>query len=140
MLDDYLFHHFFQINRQLSKKLDRQLAPLGIYRSQWAIIFLLKEYGPITQAQICYYLSVEAPTITRTISRLEKADLVERKTGIDKREKLIQLTKKAENTYPTWKQEIEKFEARVLENIPKKEQQDILDILQKINNNLSKGE
>lgn len=55
---------------------------------------LFTVWKPEDQAlkEISSYLGVEAPTMTRTLARLEKSGWITRTAGKDKREKLISLT------------------------------------------------
>ncbi|HLR79613.1 MAG TPA: MarR family transcriptional regulator [Bacillota bacterium] len=131
-----LFHQFFQVNRQFSKLMNEKLAPLGLYRSQWTIIYFLKQHGPSTQKEICEYLNVEAPTITRTVKRLEKSGWIERTTGKDKREKRIQLTEEAVDQFKQWQQTINTFELRVLDGVPEQAQKEFVNTLKKMNRNM----
>ncbi|MCI2455296.1 MarR family winged helix-turn-helix transcriptional regulator, partial [Listeria monocytogenes] len=57
--------------RLLSKKANEALAAYDLYMSQWTVLFCLDTFGPKTQKDIWTYLNVEAPTITRTVTRLE---------------------------------------------------------------------
>lgn len=68
----------------------------------------------MTQKEIWSYLNVEAPTVTRTIKRLEENGWIQREQGEDKREKLVVLTKEAELKYDSINQEMLKFEEDML--------------------------
>lgn len=131
------FHQFHQVNRQLSKNMNERLTSLGLYSTQWTIIYYLKNYGPATQAKICQYLHVEAPTIARTVSRLEKGGWIKRKPGKDKREKLIDLTTAARDEFGKWREQTANFEAQVLKGIPIEEQQQMINIFKKMMDNMN---
>ncbi|HEX6593361.1 MAG TPA: MarR family transcriptional regulator [Bacillota bacterium] len=133
-----LFHQFFQVNRQFSKLINEKLAPLGLYRSQWTVVYFLKHHGPSTQKEICKYLNVEAPTITRTVKRLEKSGWIERTIGKDKREKRIQLTEEANGQFKQWQQTIHTFELRVLDGVPGQAQEEFVNTLKKMNKNMNR--
>jgi MarR family transcriptional regulator for hemolysin len=68
----------------------------------------------MTQKEIWSYLNVEAPTVTRTIKRLEENGWVQRRQGEDKREKLVVLTKEAEKKYEEINVKMLKFEEELL--------------------------
>ena len=95
-----LFHIFFQQNRYLVNQLNDVLKQHGLFSSQWTVLFLLHQNGPMTLTAIWKYLDVEAPTVTRTVTRLETLGWVERVHGADKREKMIDLTTKAIEQFP----------------------------------------
>lgn len=130
------FHLFFQTSRHLTKKLNEQLSPLGIYSSQWTVIYYLKRNGPATQAELCAYLSVEAPTMTRTINRLELAGWVIKTAGRNKREKLIELTDLAIEQFPIWKAAVDSFESKIMNGITEIDQTNAEDILTLLNKNI----
>ncbi|MDP4155511.1 MAG: MarR family transcriptional regulator, partial [Bacillota bacterium] len=71
-----LFHTLHQLSRQLMNRLNDELKKHGLYHAQWSVIFTLKNKGSLTQKQLCEYLSIEAPPLTRTIQRLVKLDYV----------------------------------------------------------------
>ena len=54
-----LIHLFFQRNRYLVNQLNEVLKPHGLFSSQWAILFLLHENGPMSLTSIWKYLNVE---------------------------------------------------------------------------------
>ncbi len=75
---------------------------------------LLKNDRTDDPKEIWSYLNVEAPTVTRTIKRLEENGWIQREQGEDKREKLVVLTKEAELKYDSINQEMLKFEEDML--------------------------
>ena len=101
-----LFHTLHQLSRHLTNTLNDALKPLGLYGSQWSVIFVLKSKGSLTQKELCEYLFVEAPPMTRTIQRLVKQGYVLQVPGKDKREKLIQLTDVALKMFPEWEKTV----------------------------------
>ncbi|MBD0407242.1 MarR family transcriptional regulator [Bacillus sp. 1021] len=109
-----LIHQINQCARLITKKANERLEPFGLYSSQWSILYCLKTIGPMTQKEIWSYLNVEAPTVTRTIKRLEENGWIQREQGEDKREKLVVLTKEAELKYDCINQEMLKFEEDML--------------------------
>ncbi len=109
-----LFHIINQTSRQISKSFNEQLVPKGLYMAQWAVIRYVKKNGPSTQKQMCDYLHVEAPTMTRTLNRMEELGLIQKTESLDRRAKIIRLTSQAEQTYPKWEKEVEAFEIPVI--------------------------
>ncbi|WP_438420798.1 MarR family winged helix-turn-helix transcriptional regulator [Bacillus siamensis] len=109
-----LIHQINQCARLITKKANERLEPFGLYSSQWSILYCLKTIGPMTQKEIWSYMNVEAPTVTRTIKRLEENGWIQREQGEDKREKLVVLTKEAELKYDCINQEMLKFEEDML--------------------------
>ncbi|MDZ5472721.1 MarR family transcriptional regulator [Bacillus sp. 31A1R] len=113
-----LFHSIHQLTRQLTKKLNEALEPYGLYSAQWSVLYTLKTKGTLTQRQLCDYLAVEAPPMTRTIQRLIKQDYVTQVQGDDRRTKYIKLTKKALQVYPEWENAVIKMNEQVINHFP----------------------
>jgi len=126
MLSHDLFHTLHQLSRLLTNKLNEALKPLGLYSSQWAVIFVLKNKGPLTQKQLCEYLFVEAPPMTRTIQRLVKQGFVVQVPGKDKREKYVQLTDEALSHFPNWESVVTEVNESLLKPLPEKVQKELL--------------
>jgi MarR family transcriptional regulator, transcriptional regulator for hemolysin len=124
-----LFHTLHQLSRNLTNQINEVLKPFGLYSAQWAVIFVLKTKGTLTQKELCNYLSVEAPPMTRTIQRLVKQGYVHQIQGSDKREKYIQLTEKALEQYPTWEKSVNELNQSLLRGLPETEQATLLNLL-----------
>lgn len=127
-----LFHMLFQQNRYLVNQLNDVLKQHGLFNSQWTILFLLYQNGPMSLTSIWKYLNVEAPTITRTVTRLETLGWVERQQGNDKREKIIALTLFAVEQFPSVEASIMAFELEMIKNLDHEEQQLLIDLLEKM--------
>ncbi|MDP4156736.1 MAG: MarR family transcriptional regulator, partial [Bacillota bacterium] len=96
---------------------------------QWSVIFTLKNKGSLTQKQLCEYLSIEAPPLTRTIQRLVKLDYVRQVQGQDRREKFIVLTEKALREYPVWEKTVLDFNQSLLKPLSNTSQQELYELL-----------
>lgn len=127
-----LFHILFQQNRYLVKQLNDVLKQHGLFSSQWTVLFLLHQNGPMTLTAIWKYLDVEAPTVTRTVTRLETLGWVERVQGADKREKMIDLTTKAMEEFPQIEESVVSFERKLTENLSEEEQALLIQLLKKM--------
>lgn len=117
-IDQNIFHSIQQLSRQLTKRLNEVLQPHGLFSAQWTVLFTLKKYGILTQTELCDYLSIEAPPMTRTIQRLVKQGYVVQIPGSDKRTKHIKLTDKAINDYALWEKSVLEMENDLLKAIP----------------------
>ncbi|HWO97699.1 MAG TPA: MarR family transcriptional regulator [Bacillus sp. (in: firmicutes)] len=123
MKNHHLFHSIHQLSRQLTKHINEVLQPLGLYSAQWSVIYVLKTRGSLTQTELCEYLAVEAPPMTRTIQRLVKQGYVRKISGEDKRTKLIQLTDEALAEYPKWEKAIVNMHETFLKGFPESSQE-----------------
>jgi DNA-binding MarR family transcriptional regulator len=101
---------------------------MGLYGSQWAVIYVLKKRDSLTQKELCDYLFVEAPPMTRTIQRLVKQGYVRQVPGQDKREKHIQLTDEALKQYPNWEQAVTELNQTLLSQLPKTSQEELFNL------------
>jgi DNA-binding MarR family transcriptional regulator len=82
---------------------------------------------------------VEKPTITRRVQRLEDLQIVKQIPGMDKREKVIQLTELGEEIYQNCRKKITDLENRVMVGIANEEQMITFQTLPKIQDNIMRG-
>ena len=132
MMNQHLLHLLNQQTRLLAKEINNRLSDHGLYSSQWSIIFCLNRFGPMTQTAIWKYLNVEAPTITRTLSRMEKNGWIIRKQGNDKRERIIELTNFAKKEFKYIRKKMDQFEMEMLEDLSKEEKEQLKTLLLKL--------
>lgn len=130
-------HNVNQLARSFTKKLNERISPLGLYSSQWGIVLYLHKKGQCTQIELCKYLGVEAPTITRTLARMEEMGLVIRTEGKDKREKNIILTEKANEEFPKWYEAAISVELESISNISEEEVEIFNKVVEKMMINLN---
>jgi len=131
-LHQEIFHLLNQHTRYFAKELNNRLTDHDLYASQWSIIFCLHRFGPMTQTEIWKYLNVEAPTITRTLTRMEKSGWIIRKQGEDKRERVIELSDIAKEKFTTIRKAIDQFETEMLGNLTEKEKEQLRNLLLKL--------
>lgn len=127
-----IFHLLNQRTRLLTKEINLILNEYGLYTSQWSVLFCLNRFGPMSQTAIWRYLNVEAPTVTRTLVRMEKGGWIIRRLGNDKRERIIEMTEQAKDKFPNIKQAVNKFENSLLVNLTLDEINQLQYLLKKI--------
>lgn len=127
-----LFHLLQQKSRHIKKILNIQLTNHDLYMAQWSILYCLHKFGPMTQKEILIYLNVEAPTLTRTIARVEDNGWIVRREGEDKRERIIELTETAIEKFSSIKELIGEKEAELLRQFSTEEKVQLYTLLQKI--------
>lgn len=127
-----LLHLLNQKTRLIAKEVNKRLSDHGLYASQWSVVFCIERFGPITQTEISKYLNVEAPTVTRTLSRLEENGWIIRKQGKDKRERVIELTKVAKQRFTAVEQTINTLEKEMLEHLSIDELEELHILLNKL--------
>jgi DNA-binding MarR family transcriptional regulator len=126
-----LIHFINQASRCISKEANETLEEYGLFTSQWTILYCLHTFGPMTQKEIWSYLHVEAPTVTRTVKRLEENGWIYRTLGNDKREKVVALTDEAVNKYQTIQLKMKQFEDRMLSGFSDQEKEQAYQFLRK---------
>lgn len=124
-----LFHSINQLSRQLTKRINEALQPFGLYSAQWSVLYTLHMKGTLTQTELCEYLSVEAPPMTRTIQRLLKQGYIKQVPCRDKRAKQIVLTDEAIAAFPAWEQAIAQTHQSLLDSLPVSSQEHVHTLL-----------
>ncbi len=127
-----VIHEIFQRTRLLSKQLNNVLKKHDLFASQWTVLYCVHQHGEMTLTDIWKYLNVEAPTITRTVKRLEELGWLKTDSGKDRREKTVRLSEYAETRLPHIKVSIERFEQRSMENLTEEEQTLLMELLKKL--------
>ncbi|GLC86912.1 MarR family winged helix-turn-helix transcriptional regulator [Lysinibacillus piscis] len=127
-----LFHALFQRSRYVTKCLNDVLKQHQLFSAQWTIVYCLYQRGPMTLTQIWKYLNIEAPSVTRTVTRLEALGWIERVDGEDKREKIITLSAYAEEQLPAIIKTIVAFEEDMIGTLTLEEQQQLVTLLNKM--------
>lgn len=128
-----LIHEIFQKYRLLNKQLNQSLKEHQLFASQWTVIFCVYQHGEMTLTDIWKYLNVEAPTITRTVSRLKELGWLEIVSGKDRRAKNVRLSQKAFEQLPEIIVSITQFEHEAMKNLTDEEQAFLMKLLNKIN-------
>lgn len=132
MLNQDLIHLLNQRVRYISKHLNDTLQQHGLYQAQWSILYYLYKNGPKTQTDIMNYFHVNAPTITRTVKRMEENGWVSRVAGSDRRERFIELTDESKKKYKEIENVVSQHEERMLINLSIEEKEILLQLLEKI--------
>jgi DNA-binding MarR family transcriptional regulator len=133
---DYYAHKINQLARTFKKKLNEGISQHGLFASQWPIIIYLVEHKICTQVELSHYLNIEAPSITRTIGRMELEGLISRQEGEDRRVRHIRLTDKALELYPVLKMTADQIEANALRDLDPQELEIFSRVLKKMTHNL----
>lgn len=128
-----LVHELFQKTRFLTKQINKTLEKYGLFASQWSVLYCIDRHEEMTLTEIWKYLNVEAPTITRTVNRLEQLGWVQTSAGLDRREKIVRLSDKAIVELPKIKDAIAAFEKNAVLHLTEEEQALLMKLLRKIN-------
>ncbi|HEV2552016.1 MAG TPA: MarR family transcriptional regulator [Stellaceae bacterium] len=80
-LDDHIFFLFTQIFGRRNRQLAAKLKPLAITVPQWRILAVLNERAGSTMNELADLTTVDRTTLTRTLDRMVRADLVTRRSN-----------------------------------------------------------
>lgn len=127
-----LFHEIFQRTRILSKELNHVLRKHDLFNAQWTVLYCIQKHSEMTLKEICQYLNVEAPTITRTVNRLQELGWVAIMPGQDKREKIVRLSEDAKKRFTSIEKTVINFENQFLQQLSDEEQTQLLALLKKL--------
>ncbi|MEC1522731.1 MarR family transcriptional regulator [Neobacillus niacini] len=133
------FQRYLSLYRPLITRLNELMSTYELSYSLWQVIFYIKNNGPSTLVDIANKYNVEKPTITRRVQRLEDLKIVKHIPGVDRREKVIQLTEIGEEVYQACRKKITAIENSIMEGITNEDQQITFQTLPKIQENVLKG-
>lgn len=122
--------------RPFERRLNIELGKHELHRAQWTIIYYLENFGSATLVELSNYQGVEKPTITRTISQLEKLGYVAHVPGEDKREKRMQLTDTGKQLYQTVRVTVDEYEEEILQGISEEELKTTITMMEEIRKNI----
>lgn len=101
---------------------DRALAPLGITRSQWWVLAFISRKDGLPQTQLANELDVGKVAVGALIDRLESSGFVIRQADpIDRRVKRVYVTKQARGFLEKLRKETDKFNAKIVDGIDRKQ-------------------
>ena len=128
------------IERQLAFKINKELShSLDLTLSQWKVTAFLDKPRTSTLVGISNYLSVEKPSVTRTVASLDARQLVIQVFGKDKREKRIQLTDSGREIFAACLNTLHEMQYKLLEGISNEEHSILLQLLTKMQLKFKKG-
>jgi MarR family transcriptional regulator for hemolysin len=137
----YLIHDVSRLRRMM---FDRELAPLGITRSQWWVLAFISRKDGLPQTQLANELDVGKVAVGALINRLEQSGFVLRQADpVDGRIKRVYVTKQARSFLAKLRKETDKFNARIVEGIDRTNLEATSDALLAMKRNLlamSEGE
>jgi DNA-binding MarR family transcriptional regulator len=132
-----LAHSITQVARSMRTVLSHRLGEAGLYAGQDAVILAIAEDGSATPGKIAQRLGVKAPTITRTISRLEAQGFVERRSvDDDGRLTMVSLTPAGEKSVDHINLSLSECSDRAVEGLSPKEVKSLIKILKLVDENL----
>ena len=132
-----LSHAIFRVARLHKMMAGQLLRGIGLYPAQELVMMRLWTAGPQRHVDLVRMLESEAPTMTRTIQRLEKAGLVRTsRSSEDRRSIIVEATERSlslrKGVEDAWKE----LEARTVGGWDPERQNEILAALAALESNL----
>ena len=92
-LDDYLPYLLRRADQTLSEAFYAVLTESGVARSEWRVLAVLEELGPLSVLDLTDAALSPQPTVTHAVRRLEARSLVTRTAGAtDRRQRIVAVT------------------------------------------------
>lgn len=92
-LDTYLPYLLRRADQTLSARFYSVLNERGVARSEWRVLAVLEELGPLTVRDLTDAALSPQPTVTHAVRRLEERGLVSRTHGsVDRRQRIVDVT------------------------------------------------
>lgn len=132
-----LSHAVFRVARLHKTLAGELLRQLGLYPNQELIMMRLWTEGPQRQVDLARMLESEAPTVTRTIQRLEKAGLVHTsRSTTDKRSIIVEATAESQSLRGSVEQAWQTLESRTAGHCTESRREELRDALATLESNL----
>lgn len=127
-----------QVARALRTRLSHGLSQSGLYPGQDGVVQLLAQEDGQTPGALAQQLGVKAPTMTRTIGRMEVQGFVQRRTDDrDGRLTKVYLTDEGRGSVARIEEAMEACEAQAVQGLSGKELKTLVKLLSVIDDNLS---
>ena len=92
-LDDYLPYLLRRADQTLSEAFYAVLTESGVARSEWRVLAVIEELGPLSVLDLTEAALSPQPTVTHAVRRLEDRGLVSRTAGAtDRRQRIVAMT------------------------------------------------
>ena len=126
--------------RSMRTVLSRNLLATGLYAGQDGVILALSEEGGLTAGALAARLGVKAPTMTRTIGRLEVQGFVERRPDeTDGRLTVVHLTEAGHASIEQITEAGRISEEQAADGLSEKDVRNLLKLLRAMDENLHGG-
>ncbi|MDD2427174.1 MAG: MarR family winged helix-turn-helix transcriptional regulator [Eubacteriales bacterium] len=125
------------INQMTLSQLSQNLARYGLYVGQPRILRLIHDYPGSTQKQIADRLFVSGASLSTSIKRLQKAQLVEqRQSETDRRRRELYLTPAGERAKENCSRDLRQLHRSMLGDLDQNQVEELLTSLLKIHKKL----
>lgn len=137
-LDDLLAHRIAVAGRLVRALADAELAEVGVAGPGCGVLLRLAGEDGLTQAEIARRQRVEAPTMCRTVNRLVRDGMVERRPDPDdRRATRVHLTTRGRHAAGAGGAVVEGIEARAFSALGAAERRTLADLLGRVIDSLA---
>jgi DNA-binding MarR family transcriptional regulator len=114
--------------RSLTQSYDDVLRPTGVRATQFTILQALSRTGEISQGGLGQILAIDSTTLTRTLGIMVREGWILDRSGTDRRERLLRLSKSGRDQFhrslPVW----ERAQDQLLQQLGSKQWQSLLSL------------
>jgi DNA-binding MarR family transcriptional regulator len=93
-------------SRALTQLYEQTLRPLGLRATQFTILQVLARAGEVSQGQLGVILAMDSTSLTRTLKIMMQQGWIAERSGRDRRERLLRLSKRGQaqlkRALPAW--------------------------------------
>jgi DNA-binding MarR family transcriptional regulator len=118
-----------QASRSVSRLYDEELRGVGLRTTQYSLLCVLARAGPVRQGELSGLTSLDETTLTRNLRPLLDSRWIAVRSGDDRREKVVTITKagtaKLAEARPAW----ERAQTRMRALLPEEAWQRLLGVL-----------
>lgn len=119
--------------RLFFRELEKQLSPLGINPAYMPVLFALSDGSVLTQKELAERATVEQPTMTATLGRMERDGFVTREPNRqDRRSVLVRLSERGFESVPRVQEVVSTINGLALQTLTDEERRSFFFILGKI--------
>ncbi|EMP54363.1 MarR family transcriptional regulator [Marinobacter santoriniensis NKSG1] len=117
--------------------ISQTVAPLGLTPPRWTLLVVLRHLGEgATQKQLAEALSIELPSLTRTLCQLEDQGLIERQVREDdRRVREVRFTGEGRRVLSALDARANEARAQLLDGIPPEDRNHLRRMLERIETN-----
>jgi|GEM_PF-1868104 len=120
-------------NNLLQEKMQSFVKSLGLTPSQFSIIIILGNYGPLKISEIYKHMLIKSGNRTMIIDSLEKINLITRIfSKNDRREIIIELTSEGKKFFAEHNENYGHFVEKIVSSLSQIEQKDIVTLSKKM--------
>ncbi|PUZ22254.1 MarR family transcriptional regulator [Staphylococcus chromogenes] len=129
-----LFDRFTKLYRPYIKMVQPLMTEYDLHPAQWLVMKDIAVNVDTTLVQISKRRSIEKPTTRKILKALESRGWIMARTGVDRREKLLQLSPQGQEVYQQLKSKIETTQQFHINNLglSEEEYQRIVSILDEL--------